>query len=178
LGVMRRDRIARFYLNGGRRNRTPSEDDFALACKLAFYCRHDLPQMHRLFMGSALYRGKFDAPRKGGNYALRTLKAAIEATPQVWIRKKRQRPSVATGAKKGRKTLTRTAAILEAVMKEPTLSSAEIAVLVGATPKQVRDTVRYHGSRMAENACPLIHSKGITQESLRDSGSEMTNVAA
>ena len=73
LGMTRRDPVARFYWNGGRRSRTPSQDDFALACKLAFYCRHDLQQMYRLFMQSGLYRSKFEEPRPNGNYALWTL---------------------------------------------------------------------------------------------------------
>lgn len=87
LGVMLRDTCARFYWYGGHRNPTASEDDFALACKLAFYCRHDLRQMYRLFLRSGLYRPKFEDHRPGGDYALYTLKRAIQDTSGKWIRK-------------------------------------------------------------------------------------------
>jgi len=66
-------------------------------CKLAFYCRHDLRQMHRLFMRSGLRRAKYEQKRPGGDYALWTLSRAIKATPNVWIRKKRQRQVLQPG---------------------------------------------------------------------------------
>ena len=84
---MLRDPVARFYWNGGRRNLTTSEDDFPLACKLAFYCRHDLQQMYRVFMRSGLRRKNFEERRPGGDYALWTLKKAIKVTPQTWVRR-------------------------------------------------------------------------------------------
>ncbi len=144
LGVMLRDPVARFYWNGRRRNGTASEDDFALACKLAFYCRHDLGQMYRLFMRSGLYRSKFEEHRPGGNYAFWTLREAIKATPQTWVRKKRQRPSAATGAKKGRRMLPRTVAVVDLHRREPQLTVTEIATQLGLTPKQVRDPPCQH----------------------------------
>jgi hypothetical protein len=154
---MLRDPVARFYWRGRRRNGTPSEDDFALACKLAFYCRHDLQQMYRLFMRSGLRRKKFEERRPGGDYALWTLKRAIRATPQTWTRKKRKRPSVATGAKKGRSILPRTESVLELHRHEPDLSNNQIAARLGLAPRQVRDAIRYHGRSVVENAGPLIH---------------------
>jgi hypothetical protein len=160
LGVMLRDPVARFYWHGRRRNATPSDDDFALACKLAFYCRHDLRQMYRLFMRSGLYRSRFEEARPGGNYALWTLKHAIEATPQTWIRRKRPRPSVATGAKTGRKILPRTIAVLDLHRQEPDLSNTQPATRLELTPRQVRDAIRYHGRSGVENAWLLIHSEG------------------
>ncbi len=178
LGAIIHDRVARFYWNGGRRNQSASEDDFALACKLAFYCGHNLQQMYRLFMRSGLRRSKFEQPRPGGNYALWTLKRAIAATPQKWIRKKRQRPSVATGAKKGRRMMPCTVAALELHRQEPHLSNAEIALRLTMTPKQVRDAIRYHRRQVANNAWLLIHKKGIAKESLRNSGSELEDQAA
>jgi hypothetical protein len=178
LGIILRDHVARFYWNGGRRNGTPSEDDFALACKLAFYCRHDLHQMYRLFLQSGLYRNKFDAPRKGGDYALRTLKKAILATPQTWIRKKRTRPSIATGAKKGRKIVASTQAVLDLHRSDPTLSAIEIAVKLELKPRQVRDAIRYHVKGETENAWTLIHSKGTGREPQVDSGLVSGELAA
>ncbi len=178
LGIILRDHVARFYWNGGRRNGTPSEDDFALACKLAFYCRHDLYQMYRLFLQSGLYREKFNTPRKGGDYALRTLKKAIQATPQTWIRKKRTRPSIATGAKQGRKIVASTQAVLDLYRSDPTLSAIEIATKLDLKPKQVRDAIRYHAKVQAENAWPLIHSRGTKRESQVDGGLVSGQIAA
>ena len=170
LGVMLRDPVARFYWNGGRRNRTPSEDDFALACKLAFYCRHDLRQMHRLFLRSGLRRAKYEQKRPGGDYALWTLKRAIKATPNVWIKKKRQRPSTATGAKRGRKISPDTLTVLELHLRQPELTAAEIATLLDLQPKQVRDAIYYHGHHSTENTWLLIHSKGFVDESQGNHG--------
>lgn len=178
LGVMLRDHVARFYWNGGRRNRTPSEDDFALACKLAFYCRHDLQQMYRLFMKSGLRREKFSERRPGGDYALWTLKQAIKATPQIWIPKKRKRKSVATGAKRGRKLSTQTVAVLELHRQEPELMAGEIAHRLHLPLKQVRDALYYHGRHQTENTCPLIHSIGFIREPNDNSGLESGDQAA
>ncbi len=169
LGVMIRDPVARRYWNGGRRNHTRSEDDFALACKLAFYCCHRIEQMYRLFMRSGLRRSKFEEKRPGGNYALWTLTRAIKATPQTWIRRKRKRPSTATGAKKGRKPSPDTIAVLDLHKREPTLTGAEIAARLALPPKQVRDALYYHGRQVAENARTLIHSNQLAHECLGNS---------
>lgn len=178
LGVMLRDPVARFYWSGGRRNITRSEDDFALACKLAFYCRHDLQQMYRLFLRSGLRRPKFGQKRPGGDYALWTLKKAIQATPQTWTRKKRERPSTSTGAKRGRKVSTNTLAVLDLHRRQPELTTAEIATHLGLRSKQVRDAIYYHSHRSAENTRTLIHSKGFTQESRSNPGLESGDKAA
>ena len=178
LGVLLRDPVARFYWNGGRRNLTASEDDFALACKLAFYCRHDLQQMYRLFMRSGLRRKKFEQRRPGGDYALWTLKRAIKATPQTWIRKKRKRPSVATGAKQGRKISQHTVAVLDLHLRQPELTAADIATLLDLRPKQVRDAIYYHGHRGTENIWTLIHREGFPQESQGNHGLESEDQAA
>lgn len=159
LGVMMRDPVARFYWQGGRRNRTPSEDDFALACKLSFYCRHDLRQMHRLFMQSGLRRPKFDEPRPGGTYATWTLRRAIEATPHTWVRKDRRVP----GAKLGRPALPTTRAIRALHLTRPELSPQEIGRDLGVKPKQVRNAIAYLKRVQADNSA-LIHNLGVTQE--------------
>ena len=139
LGVMRRDRVARFYLDGGRKmGQSCSEDDLALACKLAFYCRHNLPQMYKLFMRSGLYREKFNRV----DYVLRTLNRAIEFTPVRWIPKKR--PSKATGAKKGRRLSPEAAAILKLHAELPSLKPMEIATRLGMATSKVRDTLYYN----------------------------------
>jgi hypothetical protein len=169
VGILRRDRVARFYWDGNRRNTTPSEDDFALACKLAFYCRHNLPQMYRLFVRSGLNRPKFFERRPEGNYALKTLKHAIEATSERWVRKKRVRPSRATGAKKGRKLDPITTAALEVYDADPRQPSTAIAEQLSIPVRKVRDAIRYHrSSSVVENAGPLIHvgDKGIIESVL------------
>jgi Bifunctional DNA primase/polymerase, N-terminal len=163
LGVLKRDKVARFYWDGGRKPyQSPSEDDFALACKLAFYCRHNLPQMYRLFMKSGLFRPKFLRKSKHGNYALRTLENAIVATPARWKQKKRVRKSKATGAKPGRKISPKATAILKLRHQQPNLKPLMIALLLDTTVSKVRDVLRYHGNRISslmptENAEPLIH---------------------
>ena len=156
---MMRDPVARYFWSGGRRNQTPSEDDFALACKLAFYCRHDLQQMYRLFMQSGLRRAKFDEPRPGGNYAFWTLKRAIQCTPHTWIRKERRIP----GAKRGRKPTPDSKAILELHHSQPGLSNADIARQLGLPPKRVRNAISYHKRARADNSA-LIHNLAITRE--------------
>src|SRR5664280_776321 len=63
------DRVARRYLDGEVGAMNPSEADFALACKLAFYCGGDMDQMRRLFLQSALVREKTLSPRAiAGDY--------------------------------------------------------------------------------------------------------------
>jgi hypothetical protein len=165
LGVMLRNKSARFYWYGGRRNPTASEDDFALASKLAFYCRHDLRQMYKLFLRSGLYRPKFLDHRPGGDYALCTLKRAIQCTPEKWIRKKRQRPSIATGAKKGRKTLPSTIAILDLHQLEPQLTITGIATQLDLPVKQVKDVIRYHCRIKEEHSGIPVLRKGPSRES-------------
>ena len=161
MGMMLRDPVARFFWNGGRCNQTPSEDDFALACKLAFYCRHDLQQMYRLLMQSGLRRAKFEEPRPGGNYALWTLNHAIECTPQTWIRKDRRIP----GARRGRPPTPESKAILELHHSQPHLSNTEIAIQLDLTPKKVRNAISYHNRMKAENPA-LIHTTGRTGNSV------------
>ncbi len=156
LGVMLHDPVARFYWEGGRKkHQTRSGDDYALACKLAFYCSHNLDQMYRLFMRSGLRRPKFLEPRSAGNYALWTLKRAIEDTSQTWKRAKRKRPSAATGAKKGRKLSVTTIAILNIYQSEPELTAAAIADRLDLSHKQVQNALYYHRT---ENAVTLIHT--------------------
>src|ERR1035441_8286119 len=69
LGMLLHDRVARRYLDGEVGAMNPSEADFALACKLAFYCGGDMDQMRRLFLQSALVRKKTLSPRAiAGDY--------------------------------------------------------------------------------------------------------------
>lgn len=178
LGVLNRDRVARFYWKGGHRaNQSPSEDDFALACKLAFYCRHNLPQMYRLFMKSGLFRPKFLKVSKGVPYALRTLEAAIAATPNRSVRRKRVRPSKATGAKKGRKTSQEAMVVLDFRSRHPELSSKAMASELGMKTSKVRDILYYFRDRIAsgmpsENAWTLIHTSAIGKVEAGESGSK------
>ena len=174
LGILRRDQVARFYWDGSRKlYQFPSEDDFALACKLAFYCRHNLPQMYRLFLSSGLFRPKLLRKSSHGDYALRTLENAIICTPARWKRKKRVRESKATGAKKGRKISPKAVAILEIHSEQPNLKPVVIAMLLDTTVSKVRDVLRYHGNRMpTENAGTLIHNNPIGTGRVEPTGSK------
>jgi putative DNA primase/helicase len=57
-----------------------SEADFALCKTLAFWTAWDAERIDRLFRASALYRPKWDR----GDYAERTIAAAISATPRAY----------------------------------------------------------------------------------------------
>jgi putative DNA primase/helicase len=57
-----------------------SEADFALCKTLAFWTAWDAERIDRLFRASALYRPKWDR----GDYAARTIAAAISATPRAY----------------------------------------------------------------------------------------------
>jgi hypothetical protein len=144
-GALLHNKVARFYWEGGLKKwQSPSEGDFALACKLAFYCGNNLEQMYRLFTNSPRKRRKFLAPRQDTNYAKLTLKKAIEKTQQVWRPKRRIRKSRATGFPRGRRLLPTTRAILKVHAELPERTSAEIAEMLELTLKQVRDTLRHH----------------------------------
>jgi hypothetical protein len=178
LGVLRRDPVARFYWDGGRKPyQSPSEDDFALACKLAFYCRHNLPQMYRLFLKSGLVRPKYFRKSKHGNYAIQTLENAIIATPARWKRKKRVRKSKATGTKKGRKVSPKAMAILKLHSEQPNLKPVVIALVLDTTVSKVRDVLYYHRNRTpslmpTENAETLLHNNPIGTGRVEPTGSK------
>lgn len=144
LRQLQRDKIAQpLFFAGERKYKKArgydrSKDDFALACKLAFYTSHDWPQMHRLFQKSALYGEKAATWTGGGDYLTTTLQNAYEQTAGNWADRKKYRPSRATGAKRGRKLSANTEAVLELVSAAPQLPAVEISRRLGIRGATVR----------------------------------------
>ncbi|MGI9070496.1 MAG: bifunctional DNA primase/polymerase [Bryobacteraceae bacterium] len=167
VGALLRNSVGRVYWNGYRNpKQSKSEDDFALACKLAFYCRRDLKQMYRLLLRSGLYRPKFLEPRSGGNYAIQLCKKAIEVTHVVWIpkpRKSRAKP----GAKRGRKLDSHTHSILLSYDSGPNRSNRFIADALGLSISKVRDTLSYH--RMKARKIEVTNTHPCTKRYSRPS---------
>ncbi len=85
LAQIKKDPVAQMYWPGCPGGVNPSEADFALACKLAFYCRRNLQQMERLFRQSALAaRAKADTRRGDIDYITYTLRRACKKQAEVW----------------------------------------------------------------------------------------------
>ena len=76
--------------------KSQSEADFALCCKLAFWCNHDLKQMDRLFRKSDLFREKWTANHnaEGETYGETTLRRACEKTPETYNPKQKKNVAV------------------------------------------------------------------------------------
>jgi len=93
LSNLYRDKVAKPLMHGIRNQyhgaTDPSRDDFALACKLAFYTRHNLAQSLEIFLSSPLRRRKYtDHYIHGVNYATWTLLRAFQ-NPAEWERQPR-----------------------------------------------------------------------------------------
>jgi primase-polymerase (primpol)-like protein len=89
---LEKDPVAKKYWNGCPHNVNPSKADFALACKLAFYCRRNLAQMERLFRRSALATRPKAGTRRGNlDYVSHTLQSALSKQAAVWQPKRRAR---------------------------------------------------------------------------------------
>jgi primase-polymerase (primpol)-like protein len=58
---------------------SPSESEFSMACKLAYWCESDSRQMERLMRQSGLERDKFDESRGSKTYLEMTIENAIQA---------------------------------------------------------------------------------------------------
>ena len=85
LAQIKKDPVAQTYWSGCPDGVNPSEADFALACKLAFYCRRNLQQMERLFRQSALAaRAKAVSRRGTMDYISYTLQRACEEQTEIW----------------------------------------------------------------------------------------------
>jgi hypothetical protein len=121
------DRVARRYFDGEVGTMNPSEADFALACKLAFYCGGDMDQMRRLFLQSALVRGKTLSPRAiAGDYLGITLWNAARrqrAKGVYWVpaKPKTRRPR---GGRDGRRQSVTTTAIITLRTARPELTES------------------------------------------------------
>jgi hypothetical protein len=138
LRQIRKDKVAGpLFFDGQRRHRKAngefdrSKDDFALCCKLVFYCSHHWDQYVRLFQQSALFDQK-TKQWNGGSYLTQTLVKAFQATPANWVEKSR-----ATGAKKGRKVSPNTDAVLTIHRQYPALTASQIAAQLNLKPDLV-----------------------------------------
>lgn len=116
---LRRDRVAgRLFYDGIRRFVTKSgefdrsKDDFALACKLAFYTSHNWMQFKTLFKASALYKDKAEGNLQ---YFNQLMDDAFLSCTANWKRKSRKKP----GAKMGRPMTETTKKIVELVRQYP-----------------------------------------------------------
>lgn len=136
---LRRDPVTkgRFFDGERRYSKDRSADDFALACKLAFYTSHHWDQAMQLFRQSALFGAK-NHSWSTGNYITETMTKAFLHTEANWTEKPRPRKSRATGAKAGRKMSSASTAVLELKQKNPALAPKDIATEVGLSPAHVR----------------------------------------
>lgn len=139
LRQLRLDPVAkgRFFEGERRYPKDRSADDFALACKLAFYTSHHWDQAVRLFRQSALFGDK-NHSWSTGDYITETMTKAFLLTDANWTEKPRQRKSRATGAKAGRKISSASNAVLELKKKNPVLAPKDIATELGISPAHVR----------------------------------------
>lgn len=73
-------------LFGGKNpaNSSPSEADFSLCCRLAFWFNRDAVAIDRVFRRSGLMREKWDSPRGDSTYGAYTIANAIAITEEVY----------------------------------------------------------------------------------------------
>jgi hypothetical protein len=145
LGALRHDAVAGPLYRGHLRFPNDlSRNDIALADKICFYSSHNFPQALRLFLGSGLYRAKFDRPvNKDWTYAAWTLRKAFLNNSNNWTPKPRK--SRATGAPKGRKPSDSTIAVALVHRLHPDWRPCRIASELRMPPGTVRRTL--HGLR-------------------------------
>src|ERR1035441_8284638 len=165
LGMLLHDRVARRYLDGEVGAMNPSEADFALACKLAFYCGGDMDQMRRLFLQSALVRKKTLSPRAiAGDYLGITLWNAARrqrAKGVYWVPAK---PKVRSprGGRNGRPQSVTTTAIITLRTARPELTYQGIADELGIKIETVRKAIH----RMRRREAPSSSSRVVDPEPL------------
>src|ERR1017187_4838749 len=160
LGMLLHDRVARRYFDGEVGAINPSEADFALACKLAFYCGGDMDQMRRLFLQSAMVRGKTLSPRAiAGDYLGITLWNAARrqrAKGVYWVpaRPKTRRPR---GGPDGRSRSVTTTAIITLRAARPELTYQGIADALGIKIETVRKAIHRMGRRESPSSfCRVV----------------------
>jgi putative DNA primase/helicase len=160
LGMLLHDRVARRYFDGEAGAMNPSEADFALACKLAFYCGGDMDQMRRLFLQSALVRGKTLSPRAiAGDYLGITLWNAARrqrAKGVYWVpaKPKTRRPR---GGPDGRPQSVTTTAIITLRAARPELTYQGIADALGIKIETVRKAIHRMGRRESpSSSCRVV----------------------
>jgi hypothetical protein len=160
LGMLLHDRVARRYFDGEVGAMNPSEADFALACKLAFYCGGDMDQMRRLFLQSALVRGKTLSPRAtAGDYLGITLWNAARrqlSKGVYWVPAKPQvrRPR---GGPDGRPRSVTTTAIITLRTARPELTYQGIADELDIKIETVRKAIhRMRRRESLSSSCGVV----------------------
>ncbi len=162
LRQLRRDAVARrLFFDGQRRFSDRSRDDFALACKLAFYCSHHWTQAVRLFRQSALFGAK-NHSWSTGNYVNETLTKAFLQTEANWTEKPKKRLKRTTGGKVGRTMSPVTTAVLNLHQAHPGMEPKEIAEQLGHTPARVRNILHRH--RQGFYSLPASHPSGAVPQ--------------
>ena len=159
-GMLLHDRVARRYFDGEVGTMNPSEADFALACKLAFYCGGDMDQMRRLFLQSALVRGKTLSPRAiAGDYLGITLWNAARrqrAKGVYWVpaKPKTRRPR---GGRDGRRQSVTTTAIITLRTARPELTYQGIADELDIKIETVRKAIhRMRRRESLSSSCRVV----------------------
>jgi hypothetical protein len=154
------DRVAQRYFDGEVGAMNPSEADFALACKLAFYCGGDIDQMRRLFLQSALVRGKTLTPRAiAGDYLGITLWNAARrqrAKGVYWVPAK---PNVRKprGGRDGRPRSVTTTAIITLRAARPELTYQGIADELDIKIETVRKAIhRMRRRESLSSSCRVV----------------------
>ena len=113
----------------------PSEADWALACKLAFYTGRNLEQMDRLFRQSELGKRPKAKTRRGSvDYARYTLERACRQQKAIWEPKKKVKKSRAPG----RPPSESTCRVIALAAQSPDLKPREIAERLRLNPGTVR----------------------------------------
>src|ERR1035441_9763103 len=160
LGMLLHDRVARRYFDGEVGAINPSEADFALACKLAFYCGGDMDQLRRLFLQSAMVRGKTLSPRAiAGDYLGITLWNAARrqrAKGVYWVpaKPKTRRPR---GGPDGRPRSVTTTAIITLRAARPELTYQGIADALGIKIETVRKAIhRMRRRESPSSSCGVV----------------------
>lgn len=77
---------------------SPSEAEFALCCKLAFWTGCDPTKMDAMFRQSGLMRDKWDRPQAGSTYGAITINRAIDCCNNVYTPKGKRATTVAKPA--------------------------------------------------------------------------------
>jgi len=142
-----RDAVARKYFTKGVQphNKSASEADFALAWKLAFYCRKNISQMHRLFMESALAsRAKCRTRRGSIDYVTYTLQKACRMQPSSWEPRTTRKPAPSTGRSVGRPASETTRRVLAVKADHPELNASQIGEQLSVNPATVRKVLSRH----------------------------------
>jgi len=165
-----RDSVAARYYNCGADKRNPSEADFALGCKLAFYSGGNLPQMRRLFVESALGKRAKCLSRRGNiDYLQHTLERCLQAQTVFYgprpCRRKPARPV-------GRPLSETTKAVLELYRSNLSLRPIEIANSLKVKPATVRQILSRYGGKpeleSGSDAIPKDPSDNAGQWTRRD----------